>query len=66
MRIVNKIRMRKWAIKNNYQMIWDDTARRWGATKNGDISNPIGPLFDDVIKLQDYLIDKMYEEKRGK
>jgi len=64
MRISNKIRMRRWAKKNNYQMVWDNKSSRWGAAKNGDITQPISPMFDDIVKLQDYLIDKMYEEKR--
>lgn len=66
MMLTELIRMRKWAKKNNYQIIWDSRTNRWGAAKNGDKSNPISPYFEEMNKLQDYLVRKMYEEKAAK
>ncbi len=54
------IRMRKWAKKNNYQIIWDSKTDSWGAAKHGDKDKPITPLFKEMEKLQAFLIQEMY------
>lgn len=55
------IRMRKWAKKNNYQIICDNITSKWGAAKNGDRSLSITPLFDKMEDLQACMIQEMYK-----
>lgn len=57
------IRMRKWAKKNSYQIIWDSNTNKWGAAKNGDSSFPVSPFFKEMNDLQKYLVHKMHEDK---
>ena len=66
MMLTELIRMRKWAKKSNYQIVWDSKTNRWGAAKHGDKDYPISPYFEDMTKLQEYLVMKMYEEKAKK
>lgn len=66
MNLRDLIRMRKWAKKNNYQIVWDSATTRWGAAKNGDKGFPVAPFFEHMEKLQEYLIERMYEEMADK
>ena len=62
MNLRDLIRMRKWAKKNNYQIVWDSRTNKWGAAKNGDRSFPISPFFEHMEKLQEHLVQQMYKD----